>query len=217
MTQISEETLPKGTEIRIYLHKDNYHPVDFALEVAGKIILDQQDAVKHEKSKDNYYSDTLPESTDSFRFINHMNDDEVISLYQITIHIPGKDTVHLVPSSFANLPTDYRNLVLTIDRDLSISSNIKIDSDWYYNTQILPYIEFAKAHNIGYIAHEAGAGYAGDNIYKEYLAMQLTSFKKHNISWTALCINDFFLYPQQTTVMKEYKKPDGFMIPTSQK
>jgi hypothetical protein len=205
VTITSEEALPAGTEIRVYLHKDNNGPLSFALQADGEIISEQSNVAVYEKAKDNYYTVTLTKAAKSIKFINRMNNGDDINIYQITVHIPGRETVHLVPSSFANLPTDYSNLVLTISKDLSISSNIKISSDWYYNTQISPYVEFAKAHNIGYIVHESGGGYAGDDIYKDYMEMQLNAFEKHQVAWTAECINSFFLYPQRTVIMKEYK------------
>jgi len=211
LTINSENPLPKGTKVSVYIMADC---ANFELKADGKSILKQIDAKQWKRSLGNEYTVTLESAAKQLKLYNSSGiedwDGWGCQFYQITVDIPGKQTVHLVPHSYAlvnHMEDDNKNQVITIKSDLSVGSNRTIDEDWFYNVQLKPTMDVAEKYGVSFMIHEAGI-MADSPLYYSVDESMFSVFRKYRIPFTAGCINEFLWHTTSITLgnFTEYRE-----------
>jgi hypothetical protein len=210
LTINSENPLPKGTNVSVYIMADGSN---FELKADGESILKQVDAKQWKRSLGNKYTATLDSATKQLKLYNNSGLEDRggwdCQFYQITVDIPGRPTVHLVPHSYVlvyHVEDDNKNQVITIDSDLSVRSNRTIDEDWFYNVQLKPTMDAAEKYGVSFMIHEAGI-MADSPLYYSVNESMFSVFRRHRIPFTAGCLNEFLWHTTSVTIgnFTEYK------------
>lgn len=154
LTLRSESAFPAGTKVTLHAFYDTGAKVEISAD--GEVLLQTGRIQGWTPEQKTAYSVTLEKPTADVVMKNTADVELYISL--ITVEIPGRDVLRLVPHSFFRNNTGYTDMpTITIDENGTASGRL-YDAQAVYDIEIAQFLDKVKAAGGEYMLTEIGGG-----------------------------------------------------------